>query len=184
MSQSVSVSKDGRWPFYAAYAAPPVGNGGRCLGGSPSVTSPLRPWVGPCIGSARRGAFRRRAKAVSPNTATLVGSAFKAAEKPLLPLDRRRSGHARGRQLALQHHQPGHADVQNSGIVLTGAPENRDKLALTINKTSGAVTGSFANPSNPKQSIKISGVLLQNQGMAAGYFLNDNQSGAFLLENP
>ena len=32
MSQSVSVSKDGRWPFYAAYAAPPAGNGGAVFG--------------------------------------------------------------------------------------------------------------------------------------------------------
>ncbi|MGO9446831.1 MAG: hypothetical protein ACLPXB_18945 [Thiobacillaceae bacterium] len=32
LSQSVSVSKDGRWPFYAAYTPPPVGNGGAVFG--------------------------------------------------------------------------------------------------------------------------------------------------------
>jgi len=55
---------------------------------------------------------------------------------------------------------------------------------LKITMTTGALSGSFANPSNPKQSITIKGVLLQNQTNAAGYFLGTNQSGAFLLENP
>ena len=64
----------------------------------------------------------------------------------------------------------------------SSAAENTNKLALTINKTTGAISGSFANPSNPKQSIKINGVLLQNQTNAAGYFLGTSQSGAFLLD--
>ena len=48
----------------------------------------------------------------------------------------------------------------------------------------GAISGSFANPSSPKRTIKVNAVLLQNQTNAAGYFLGTNQSGAFLLENP
>jgi hypothetical protein len=54
---------------------------------------------------------------------------------------------------------------------------------LTINKTAGAISGIFVNPSNSKDTIKVTGVLLQNQTNAAGYFLGTNQSGAFLLEN-
>jgi hypothetical protein len=53
---------------------------------------------------------------------------------------------------------------------------------LTINK--GLIIGSFANPAEPKQTIKVNGVILQNQTNAQGYFLGTNQSGAFLLGNP
>ena len=183
MSQSVSVSKDGRWPFYAAYAAPPVGNGGAVFGWVTLSNQPASTLGGTLYWFRPSGSLPAVCQSGFTNTATLVGSAFKAAEKPLLPLTGGGLVTLGGGNL------PSSIINQvtltsNNGIVLTGAPENRDKLALTINKTSGAVTGSFANPSNPKQSIKISGVLLQNQGMAAGYFLNDNQSGAFLLENP
>ena len=74
--------------------------------------------------------------------------------------------------------------TSNNVITLTWRRlENTNKLLLTINKTSGAISGSFANPANPKQTIKVNGVLLQNQTNAAGYFLGTNQSGAFLLEN-
>jgi len=66
-------------------------------------------------------------------------------------------------------------------ILLTAADTN--KLTLTINKTSGVISGSFANPSSPKDIIKVNGVLLQNKTNAQGYFLGTDESGTFLLEN-
>jgi hypothetical protein len=71
--------------------------------------------------------------------------------------------------------------LEPNNTIVVAAP-NSDKLALTITKTTGAISGSFANPSNPKQSLKISGVLLQNQANALGYFLGPSQSGALTLE--
>jgi hypothetical protein len=59
-----------------------------------------------------------------------------------------------------------------------------NKLTLKTNKTTGMISGSFANPSNPKQMIKVNGVILQGQTNAQGYFLGTNQSGAFLLDPP
>jgi hypothetical protein len=67
-------------------------------------------------------------------------------------------------------------------ILLTNAADT-NKLTLTINKTSGVISGSFANPSSPKDIIKVNGVLLQNKTNAQGYFLGTDESGTFLLEN-
>jgi hypothetical protein len=68
-------------------------------------------------------------------------------------------------------------------ISLTNSVDETNKLILTINKTTGAISGSFANPGQPKQTIKVNGVILQGQTSAQGYFLGTNQSGAFLIEN-
>jgi hypothetical protein len=65
-------------------------------------------------------------------------------------------------------------------ILLTNAADT-NKLTLTITKTNGVISGAFANPSHPSQTISVSGVLLQNQTNAQGYFLGTNASGAFLL---
>jgi hypothetical protein len=70
-----------------------------------------------------------------------------------------------------------------STIILTNAADTNN-LTLTITNSSGLIGGSFANPSNPQQTIQIGGVLLQNQTNAAGYFLGTNQSGSFLLQGP
>jgi hypothetical protein len=64
------------------------------------------------------------------------------------------------------------------------AGENTGNLALTINRTTGVISGTFTNPSNPRQTIKVGGVLLQNQAGAMGYFLGINQSGVFLIDSP
>ena len=66
MSQSVSVSKDGRWPFYAAYPAPRPATGARCSVGSPSAISPPRRWAARCIGFARRARLLRSIRRASP----------------------------------------------------------------------------------------------------------------------
>jgi hypothetical protein len=53
---------------------------------------------------------------------------------------------------------------------------------VAISKTGhGVITGTFANPSNPKQPITVNGVLLQNKTNAQGFFLGTCQSGTFLL---
>lgn len=56
-----------------------------------------------------------------------------------------------------------------------------DHLTLAVNKKTGVISGSFANPANSKQTIKINGVILQDQTNAFGYFLNNGQSGVFTL---
>jgi hypothetical protein len=69
-------------------------------------------------------------------------------------------------------------------IALTNSLDETNKLKLAITKSTGVISGSFANPANPKQTIKINGVILQGQTNAQGYFLGTNQSGVFLLQSP
>jgi uncharacterized repeat protein (TIGR03803 family) len=73
--------------------------------------------------------------------------------------------------------------ITSSDTVVTNSVDDTNKLKLTINKTTGVISGTFVNPSNPKQTIKVNGVILQGQTNAQGYFVGTNQSGEFLLEN-
>jgi hypothetical protein len=182
MSQSVSVSKDGRWPFYASYAAPPAGNGGAVFGWLTFSNQPASALGGTFHWFRPAGKTPAVYQSGFTSAVPVVGSAYNPTDSPLLALtsgqvtlDGGNLPFAITNQITLE---------PNNAITLTSAPENTNKLALTINKTTGAISGSFANPSNPKQSIKINGVLLQSQTSAAGYFLGTNQSGAFLLEHP
>jgi hypothetical protein len=183
MSQSVSVSKDGRWPFYAAYAAPSAGNGGAVFGWVSFGNLPATAlggtlaWFRPAgqKPSVYQGGFTNLAVPVT-------GSAYNSANQPLLALT---DGQVTldGGNLAFPISNQISLASDNS-IALTAAPENTNKLALKITKTTGVISGTFANPSSPKQNIKVNGVLLQNQTSAAGYFLGSSQSGAFTLERP
>jgi hypothetical protein len=181
MSQSVSVSKDGRWPFYAAYAAPPAGNGGALFGWITFSNAPATALEGTLYWFRPAG----KTPTVYQNGFTslavpVTGSAYNPADKPLVALT---SGQVTLEGGNLPVPITNQVTLSPSGTI-TVAPPNPNKLALTINQTAGAISGSFANPSNPKQSIKISGVLLQSQTDAVGYFLGGSQSGAFLLEKP
>ena len=112
----------------------------------------------------------------------VAGSAYNPTDKPLLALTNGQVTLEGGNlpfsitnQIIL---------ASNNTITLTSAAQNTNKLVLTITKTTGAISGSFANPSDPKRPIKVNSVGLQNQTNAVGYFLGTNQSGSLLLENP
>jgi len=183
MSQSVSVSKDGRWPFYAAYPAPPSGNGGVVFGWL-TLSNQQASSLG--LGGTLYW-FRPAGKTPTVYQSgftnlgvSVIGSAYNPAAKPSLALT---SG-----QVTLDGgNLPFEITNQitlSANDAITVAPGDTNKLALTINKSTGAISGSFANPSNPKQSIKVNGVVVQNRTNAVGYFLGTGQSGAFLLEKP
>jgi hypothetical protein len=69
-------------------------------------------------------------------------------------------------------------------ITITNFSGNTNHLVLKTNKTTGVISGSFANPANPKQTIKVNGVILQGQTNAQGYFPGTDQSGVFTLGPP
>jgi hypothetical protein len=182
INQSVSTSKDGRWPFYASYTKPPVGNGGAAFGWITFSNEPASALGGTMYWFRPAGKTPTVYQSGFTNMASIVGSAYIPTEKPLLALS--------GGQVTLDGgNLPFSITNQitlsaNDTITVPHTAENTNKLALTINKTTGAISGSFANPSNPKKTITVKGVLLQNQTNAVGYFLGTNYSGAFLLENP
>jgi hypothetical protein len=58
-----------------------------------------------------------------------------------------------------------------------------DGLKLTLTSATGLLSGTFQFPGT-SASTPVKGVVLQEQGEAAGYWLdNNNQSGAFLINS-
>jgi hypothetical protein len=51
---------------------------------------------------------------------------------------------------------------------------------LTCTTSSGLFKGSVMNPATGKL-ISVNGIVLQNQNLAAGYFLGTNQSGSVVI---
>lgn len=65
-------------------------------------------------------------------------------------------------------------DANGKGTPLI--PVTIDGLKLTLNPTTGALSGSFLDPTIGK-SVKFNGLLLQDTGAASGYFLGTSESG-------
>ena len=155
----MSVSKDGRWPFHAAYLAP---SAERCSAGSRSPTIWPRPRVGCSIVFRPAGKTPAVCQTGFPNLAVpVIGLAYNPNDNLLLALA---SGEGRvtldGGDLPLAMTNQVTLMPKNTIIV---APPDNDKLALTMTQKTGAISGSFANPSNPKQPIRINGILLRTK---------------------
>jgi hypothetical protein len=69
-------------------------------------------------------------------------------------------------------------------LTLPRGVANTNHLSLSINKSTGLVTGKFAEPSHPGRAMRINAVLLQKQGIAAGYFIDAQESGSFIMAAP
>jgi hypothetical protein len=169
------VSRDGYWPFYLPLYG---GNGSlwswNCFTNGAMMSADGASWINTTNStkSALYGA------GFTNEAASIFGSAYNPADKPLLAL-------SKGQVILEGGNLPFPIVNQmtlasNNTILLTNAADT-NKLTLTINKATGVISGAFANPSNPRQLIPVNGVLLQNQTNAAGYFLGTNQSGAFIL---
>ena len=57
-----------------------------------------------------------------------------------------------------------------------------DHLSLVIKTSNAAISGTFTHPTSGK-TVKIQGILLPKQNIAAGYFLGPTQSGALSLQS-
>ena len=155
IGQSVSVAQDGRWPLYAAYPAPPAGNGGAVFGWLSFSNQPASTLAGTLNWFRPAGKTPAVYQAGFTNLAVpVIGSAYNPFTKPSLALT---SG-----QVTLDGGNLPFAITNritlSANDAITVAPGETNKLALTINKSTGAISGTFANPSNPKQTIKIYGV--------------------------
>jgi hypothetical protein len=182
VSQNSVVSGAGFWPFYLA----PYGTNGSLWGWNlftnhTVVSVPFISWLN-ATNSSKSAVYR---SGFTNEQAAIIGSLYNPAGKPLLSLT--------NGQVILE--EAGWLDsitnqitlASNNIIKLTTAADNTNKLTLTITAAgakTGLITGSFQNPANPTNTITISGVLLQNQSSAAGYFLGPTNSGSFLLTPP
>jgi hypothetical protein len=109
------------------------------------------------------------------NTSVLLGSVYSAAFQKTNGLALANPTIAlRGGDLPV--------DVTNS-VSVSGLETytSADKtLTLTISPAGGSFTGQYA-PAKGK-TVSLAGVVLQNAGVARGFFLGTNQSGAVLLK--
>jgi hypothetical protein len=71
--------------------------------------------------------------------------------------------------------------VDSKNKVKVASPAT-DKLAVVINKVTGAVTGSFIHNVTTKKTT-YSGVIDQKAGQAAGFFLSPTESGAVQIDS-
>jgi hypothetical protein len=178
VNPSSVVSKDGWWPFYLPLYG---GNGSlwswNCFTNitNGGVFSPANAsWIN-ATNASKTAQYRA---GFTNETAWIFGSAFNPTNEPLLGL-------SNGQVMLQGVNWPFTITNQltlasNNAITLTNAADT-NKLALKINKTNGVISGAFANPANSRQTLGISGVLLQNATNAQGYFIGTNQNGAFLL---
>jgi hypothetical protein len=157
ISQSSEVSQDGYWPLYVnLYSGKGSLWGWNYFTNHTLTNASAISWIN-ATNSARTAVYR---SGFTNQQATLTGGIFTPGQT--LP----------------------------SGLIATLQESNlaaitiTNKLTLKTNRTTGVISGSFANPTEPKQTIKFNGVILQGQTNAQGYSLGTNQSDAFLLELP
>jgi hypothetical protein len=161
ISQSSAVSQDGSWPMYVGLYG---GKGSlwswNYIANNTITAYPSLSWIN-ATNSSKTAVYR---SGFTNQNATLMGGIYTPSQT--LP---------QGLAVTLKD--------GNFTITITNLSENTNNLTLKTNKTTGVISGSFAYPTDPKKTIKINGVILQGQTNTQGYFLETNQSGAFLLEN-
>jgi uncharacterized repeat protein (TIGR03803 family) len=178
ISQSSVVSQDGYWPFYVDL----YGGNGSLWGWNYFTNHTLRnayplSWINatnPSKTAVYRSGFTNPA-------ATLTGGLYLPSQS--LPTDLTATLEGGGLPSWITN---GVTISASDKIALTNKLDETNKLTLKITKSTGVISGSFANPSGATKPIKVSGVILQQAGQAnaQGYFLGTNQSGAFNLGPP
>jgi hypothetical protein len=175
ISQSGALTASGYWPFYLPLY------GGKGSLWAWVLFEPLDYGISSSaswIDTGHAGKMIDYRSGFTNQAAPLAGYLYVATNRPLLNLT---SGEVMLAGGDLPFVMTNQIALTPSGKVTSTDTQDQNGLVLTINKTTGTISGSFANPSNQKQKIKVNGVLLQNETNAQGYFQGTNQSGALLL---
>jgi uncharacterized repeat protein (TIGR03803 family) len=176
ISQSSAVSKDGYWPLYVSlYGGKGSLWGWNLFTNQTIVSAPTLSWIN-ATNSSKTAVYR---SGFTNQSATVMGGLY----FPSLALPENLNVTLEGGDLPFSITN-GVTLAPSDKISLTNAVDETNKLKLTVTKSTGLITGTFAKPSNPKQTIKVNGVILQGQTNAQGYFLGTNQSGAFRVQLP
>lgn len=171
VSGSGQVTAQGGWPVYVNLYA---GKGSlwgwlNFTNGGMAADSVLS-WING-TNANKKAAYRA---GFTNQAAAVLGSPYAATNKPLLAVTNGVATLEGG----------GLGEIRNpvalalNGVIRAGGT---NKLRLSVNKTTGIISGTFAKPQNPRQTIAVAGALLQNETNAAGYFLEGEVSGSFTL---
>jgi hypothetical protein len=179
ITQSSVISKNGYWPLYVSlYGGKGSLWGWNYFADHTIVSAPTLSWLNATNGS-KTAVYR---SGFTNQQATLAGYLYVPNLKPSLELE--------DAQVLLETFNPPVTIMNqitlmpNNTIVVPANAENNNALKLKITSATGLISGTFANPDNAKQAIKINGVLLQGATNASGYFLGTNQSGALMVGQP
>lgn len=163
LSQSSTLSQSGFWPLYVSlYGGKGSLWGWNYFSSNGLASYPWLSWIN-TTNSTKTAANR---SGFTNQQAVLQGSLYQANQS--LPA---------GLAVTLQQ-------LNQPALVISNLAGNSSKLILHTNKTTGVISGTFANPADSKQTIKVNGIILQNATNASGYFLVTNQSGAFSIGAP
>ena len=174
ISQSASVSKDGRWPLYVSLYA----GTGSVLGWINFSNQPAS-----VLGGSVNWIKPAQATTLYPTafseTTTVVGSSFHtpSVSTSLLVSFGNGSVILSGGNLSVGITNS--ATINPTSIIVSST----NHVTLTLNRTSGLISGSFTHPDLHKVET-LTGVILQEQDMGRGFFIGTNQSGSFLLQTP
>ncbi len=181
ISQSSVVSKDGFWPLYVSL----YGGKGSLWGWNyfnftnHTITSaPVLSWINE-TNSSKTAVYR---SGFTNQEATLNGGLYVSTNTltNIWPADLTATLEGGGLLAAITNSV---TIAANDRIAVTNSLDT-NKLTLTVHKSTGVISGSFANPDGTKRTIKVNGVILQGETNAQGYFLGTNQSGRFTLDPP
>jgi hypothetical protein len=172
-SQSVPLSGGGQWPFY------PVSSG---------VPQTLIGWVTFNTTNSTFGGMATWIKATGKgtyytngftNTSVVLGSLYSAAYQKTngLALNGPTITLSGGNLTPAQ--EVDQEAVNLSGLETYTSPDK--SLTLTIAPSSGNFSGQYVVPGTGTK-LTLGGVVLQEQGVARGFFLGTNQSGEILLQ--
>lgn len=173
ISQSATLSKAGRWPFYAPLYS---GSQGSLFGwifltntGPAGFTSAMT-WSRPALPRTRYypGGFT--------NQVQLGGSYYIRPGKGTNFLNLDTAGLALNGQNLSDTVSNLFALSLNNRVTNLGP----NRLSLSFSTSAGSFSGSIVNPDNRK-SVSFHGMLLQNPGAASGYYLLSNMSGQVLI---
>jgi uncharacterized repeat protein (TIGR03803 family) len=171
LAQTVPVSGSGEWPLYASLS------GGQCLLlgwlAFPSDTNQALGgqvlWLKSALPTAKyytNGVTLQTSILASPYTAPGPGANLFNATNLVLILS--------GGDLAQSI--TNHITLGSNNRVVNPP----DKLTLSFSSATGSFKGSVADPATSKP-ISFSGIVLQNQRLAQGFFLSSGQSGQVLI---
>jgi hypothetical protein len=169
-SQAVPISKAGQWPFYLAPSGvPQTLIGWVTFDTTNSTFGGTVTW----IKETGKGTYYTNG---FTNSSVLLGSIYSAAYQktnglaltgPTITLS--------GGNLASQVIEP----VNLSGLETYTSSDKT--LTLTISASNGSFSGQYVVPGTGKK-LTLGGAVLQEQGVARGFFLGTNQSGGILLQ--
>jgi hypothetical protein len=176
VSASAGISQYGQWPLYL----PLYGGHGSLAGWIQFGASPSNSFAGPATWF-RTGASSTLYPNGFTNALSIIGSTFSngTSKRPVL---------AATNFLAILN-GGGLAFPLSAAVTLgsngrltpgTGAIPG---LALHVNPLTGVLAGVFKDPATGR-TREIKGAVFQRQTNAAGFFLNNNATGSFLLTQP